>query len=226
MITIRRRLSHGFFYRLNYTYGKSIDDASASQAGGQGAPQRVQDPNNRHGERGRSNWDSGHVFTMNYSYLIPWHGPGWTNALNGWQVAGTGRASSGQPFTPRVSNVNLNQGGAFRPDRLSRGSEASPGPEKWFDLAAFPAVPAGVYRFGTSGRNILDGPGFVGINVSLVKNSRIREKTNLQFRWEVFNVLNHANFGPPNVSVYHSTGGTITTAGPGRLMQLALRLDF
>jgi hypothetical protein len=87
-------------------------------------------------------------------------------------------------------------------------------------------VPVGVFGYGDSGRNILDGPGYAGINLSLIKNTRWREWGNLQFRWEVFNILNHTNFGTPIAFVDQITGGTITSAGPPRVMQFGIRYDF
>jgi hypothetical protein len=227
MVTLRRRFSHGFFFRANYVYSKSIDDASTWDRGANGGPQKVEDPLNRHLERGRSNWDAGHSFTMDFSYAIPWHGRnGLGRVLQGWQLTGSGRARTGWPLTPRVSTLVFNSGGSWRPDRLAKGTVPNPTPEQWFDVADFPLVPIAVFRDGTSGRNIIDAPGLVAINAALLKNTRLREKANLQFRWEAFNLFNHANFSVPNMNMDQSTAGTITSAGAPRQMQLALRLEF
>lgn len=225
-IMLRRRFVNGFFYRLNYVYAKSIDDASTFAGGGNGGPRQIQDPHNLAAERGRSNFDTGHSFTMNFSYLVPWRysQAGWL--MRGWQLAGTGRAATGQPFTPVNSSVNLNLGEAIRPDRLWKGTVPNPTPERWYDLSAFPLVPDGSYRFGTSGRNILDGPGFLGINLSLYRNVHVRERGQIQFRWEAFNVFNHANFNLPSTAVATVTGGTLTTAGTARTVQFGLKYQF
>ena len=220
-VTLRRRFSSGFFYRLNYTYSKSIDESS--NYGGAAA----QDSRNLRLERGRSNWDRGHVFTLDYSYQFPWRErSGWSRLAGGWQLAGTGRAQSGSPFTPATSNVNLNTGGAIRPDRLAKGTASNLTPDAWFDISAFSVVPAGSYRLGNSGRNILDGPGFLAVNLSLIKNTKIGERGKLQFRWEVFNAFNHTNFNRPNANVNAINGGTIVGAGAARTMQLGLRYQF
>jgi len=84
----------------------------------------------------------------------------------------------------------------------------------------------GAFRFGNAGRNILDGPGFAEFNLSLFKNFYFERKGSLQFRWEVFNALNHANLNLPNINVNEPTGGTITASGTGRLMQFGLRYRF
>jgi hypothetical protein len=89
--------------------------------------------------------------------------------LGGWQLAGTGQARTGQPLMPVLSNVNLALGGALRPDRIAKGTLPNPSPERRFDLAAFLAVPNNSFRFGSSGRNILDGPGSMMVNVPLLK---------------------------------------------------------
>jgi outer membrane receptor protein involved in Fe transport len=222
-VTFRRRFVRNFFYRASYSYGKSIDDASQLQGSSSGGIGGAQNVRNLHGDRGRSDWDVGHSLNMAFSWTAPWRG----NVLvRGWQLAGSGRAYTGQPFTPQVSNVNLDQGEANRPDRIAKGTPPDPGPEMWFNLAAFPVVPAGSYRFGNAGRNILDAPGFAQINLSLYKNFSIRERHRVQFRWEVFNTLNHANFDVPSNNVNQPNAGTITQAKDPRLMQFGLRYLF
>ena len=98
--TFRRRFARGVFYRLSYTYGKSLDDASQLGVSSSTIPAGtggMQDPRNFRLERGRSDWDAGHTFTMSFSWEIP--GPRHL-LLRGWQLAGTGTARTGQPFTP------------------------------------------------------------------------------------------------------------------------------
>jgi hypothetical protein len=117
-------------------------------------------------------------------------------------------------------------GEATRPDRIGKGSLPDPSPTLWFNVKAFPLVPTGAYRFGNSGRDILDGPGSVAINLAFSRNFAVRERGNLQFRWETFNILNHANLALPVVQVYPTNAGSIQSAGAPRTMQGALRLTF
>src|SRR5437660_6535464 len=105
--------------------------------------------------------------------------------------------SRGHACTRRVQNATLNRGDANRPDRIASGTLSNPGPDAWFDLSAFPPVPRGSYRFGNAGRNILDGPGQINLNVALVRNFHIGERGRFQFRWESFNATNHTNFRLP-----------------------------
>jgi len=220
--TLRRRFNHGLFYRINYTYSKSIDDGSQVRASGAGGYTGAQNSQDIRAERGRSDWDRGHSFTGDGSWELPFRG----RVAHGWQLAGSGRAYTGAPFTPQVSNVNLNLGQANRPNRIAKGTLPNSSPTAWFNLSAFPAVPTGTYKFGDSGRNILDGPGLESINVALYRNLPIRERFTVQVRWEAFNVLNHANLNIPIVYVNQVNGGTITGAGDGRSMQFGLRLKF
>jgi hypothetical protein len=221
-VTWQRRYVHGFFFTANYTYSKSLDEASQFNGGSTGGIVGLQNIYCLRCDRGRSDWDVGHMFTPMFSWQAPYH-----NLLaRGWQIAGTSRFYSGQPFTPVVTNSNLNLGEASRPDRIGKGTLPNPSPGMWFDVADFPLVPDGSFAFGNSGRNILDGPGRIEVNLSLDRNFLIRERNRIQFRWEVFNVLNHANFGIPANAVNASNAGTILSADTGRVMQFALRHSF
>jgi hypothetical protein len=222
-VTLRRRFARNFFYRVNYSYSKAIDDGSVLQGGGAGGYAGLQDSRNRALERGRGDLDVPHLFTTSFSWVVPWKA---NRFIRGWQLAGSGIAHTGAPFTPQVTNANLNLGEASRPNRIAKGAAQNPSVNRWYDLSAFPVVPDGSFGDGTSGRNILDGPGSIAINLALSRNFTILEKSNLQFRGEVFNVLNHANFNAPVVFVNAPNAGTITTAGASRQMQLALRYSF
>jgi hypothetical protein len=222
-VTLRRRFSGNAFYRFNYTFAKAIDDGSNLQGGGAGGFGGVQDPRNFKLERGRSDTDMKHVFTMSFSFLSPWKHH---LLVRGWQLAGTGIARTGLPLTPQLSNVNLNLGEASRPNRIARGTLSNPNVNRWYDLSAFPAVPTGTYGYGNSGRGILDAPGSVAINTALYRNFTVGERGKLQFRWEVFNFLNHTNLGVPVVNVNTPNAATITTAGASRQMQVALKYSF
>src|SRR5262249_2513846 len=194
ILSIRKRFEQGLFFRFNYTYGKSIDTASGLNYAGDGGFASAQDARNLNSERGRSDFDIRHVASLNFTYELPFR----KNVLvRGWQLAGTGRFYSGQPFTPQLSNGNISQGEPTRPDRVRDGSLANASPERWFDIGAFPVVPLNAFRFGNSGRNILDGPGYAGLNLAASRRFRFGERATLQFRWEVFNATNHANLQLP-----------------------------
>ena len=94
--------------------------------------------------------------------------------------------------------------------------------------SAFVDLPAGALRFGSAGRNILQGPGLQLHDFSVTKNTRFRERYNLQFRAEFFNIFNHTNFNQPNrtTNVAAPAFGSINSAQRPREMQFALKLEF
>jgi hypothetical protein len=102
----------------------------------------------------------------------------------------------------------------------------NPTVDRWFDTSCFPQVPLTAFRFGNSRRNILDGPKLMTVNLLLSRNFRVTEKGKLQFRWEVFNVLNHPNFLLPNDNVDEAGVATITSAKDPRVMQLGAKYSF
>ena len=96
---------------------------------------------------------------------------------------------------------------------------------RWFDVSAFALAPSFVN--GNAGRNILIGPGLENLDFALFKNFAIRERFALQFRWELFNSLNHANFGFPSATInVPATAGQIFSAASGRQMQFGLKFTF
>jgi hypothetical protein len=223
ILTVRKRFEHGLFFRANYTFGKSLDPQSGLNYAGDGGFQGAQDSRNLNSERGRSDFDIRHVFSMNFAWQVPLR----QNVLvRGWQLAGSGTAYSGQPFTPQVSGASNDLAQATRPDRIGNGAVANPSPNMWFNLATFPIVPDTAYRFGTSGRNILDGPGQMSINLALSRFFPVGERGRFQLRWETFNTTNHTNFQLPADAVDKSNAGTITKANDARVMQIGVRYQF
>jgi hypothetical protein len=222
-VTLRRRFSRQFFVRGTYTYAKSIDETS--NTGGAIAYNFAiaQDSRNLKLERGRSDFDIGHAFAGSFIWA-PRFGRHWLG--RDWQLAGTSTIYTGSPFTPRVANYSYVNGEASRPDRIGKGAVASPSPDHWFERASFVPVPLGAYRFGNSGRNILDGPGAVIINTSLSRRFRLAERRALQFRLEAFNLPNHPNFYLPENNVDLATAGAITRAKNNRNLQAGLRMEF
>jgi hypothetical protein len=104
-------------------------------------------------------------------------------------------------------------------------------PDLYYDPCAFSNPVPGVY--GTLGRHTLIGPSLVSFNFSLVKNTAITERLNLQYRAEFFNILNHANFNNPSSGVFDARGNRAPTAGlitttvtSARQIQFALKLVF
>jgi hypothetical protein len=222
-LTVRRRFSKSLFVRGSYTYAKSLDESSNTGGTIQYNFSTAQDSRNLSLERGRSDFDIGHTFAGSFIWT-PQFTRHWLT--KDWQLSGTSTIYTGPPFTPRVANVSYANGEATRPDRIASGKIDNPGPDRWYDVKAFPVVPTGSYRFGNSGRNILDGPGAIIINLGLSRRFRFAESKSLQYRLETFNLPNHPNFSLPENNVNVLAAGTINRAKNNRNMQMGLRLEF
>lgn len=221
--TLRRRLSRQVFFRGTYVFAKSIDESSNTGGVIAGGFPTAQDSRNLWEERGRSDFDVGHAFAASFIWQPNVSRRVW---LRNWQLSGTTTAYTGPPFTPKVANYDVTTGGAARPDRIAKGTLANPSPDQWFDRRAFPPVPVGAFHFGTSGRNILDGPGTFSLNAGLSRRFRMGEMRAVQFRWETFNLTNRTSFNLPQTDVDVLNGATISAAKNPRQMQLGLRVEF
>ena len=247
--SLKKRFSHGISFLASYTFSKTIDDASSFNMTGSaskpvaGENDLAQDPFNLAAERGRSLFDSRHRLVLSYQWSLPfWRQPrGWyQQALGNWQVNGIATLMSGTPFTVFDSNDVSVQGGApeisgFSPNRpnLVAGQNPNAGPQTpgaWLNASAFqrliqdPNSP--VQQFGTAGRNIAQGPGYGDWDFSALKNIRVAESKEFQFRAEFFNILNHTNFRLPDSDISSPTFNQILAARSPRLIQLALKFNF
>ena len=230
----------GLSFLSSYTWSKSLDDASNFFSSA-GDPNFPQDSLNVRAERGRSNFDVRQRLSFSYSYDLPVgnghvflgnHGR-LSSFLAGWQTYGILTFQTGRPFTvallPEIDNSNtgrsiLGFGANDRPNLAGDPQLDQRTPEQWFNTAAFAFPPRG--SFGNSGRNILDGPGYQNINVSLLKNAVLKEGLNLQFRVEVFNLFNRPNFDLPDIFLGSPTFGRILSAQSPRHLQFGLKLLF
>ncbi len=225
-----QRVSRGFSLLGSYALAKSIDDASNffSTAADPNFPM---DSNNWRLERARSSFDVRHRLSLAYVYDLPFgRGNRW---LGGWQTNGIWTFQTGRPFgvallsdldRSNTGRTSFGFGANDRPNRLANGTLSNPSPERWFDTSAFVLQPFGT--FGSSGRNILNGPGLASLDVSVIKNTPLSDRVNLQFRAEAFNVANRANFDLPDAVFGSGTYGRILSAQPPRHLQLGIKLFF
>jgi outer membrane receptor protein involved in Fe transport len=222
-VTIRRRFSKQLFVRATYTYAKSLDESSGTGGTLQYNFPIAQDSRNLRLERGRSDFDIGHQGAVSFMWTPK---IGHSVLVRDWQLSGTATLYTGSPFSPKMGTFDYTNGGASRPDRIAKGTLENPTVDQWFDRTVFPSVPLGSFRFGTSGRNILDGPGTVAINTAVSRRIRFAETRALQLRAEMFNLPNHPNFNLPENRVDIISGGTISRAKNMRSVQLGARLEF
>jgi hypothetical protein len=219
-VTVRRRFEHGLFFRVNYTYAKSLDGQSGANAAGTNGYFGNQNILNPTAEYGRSDFDIRQNFTATSVYRVSSK----FYVLRDWQASGNILAYSGQPFTLKVSGTQ-DLGVATRPNQLCNGTLSNRTNAEWFDPACY-AVPAS--GFGSAGRNILSAPGSVVLNLAVGRVFTIRELGSFEFRLEGFNALNHPNFGSPSATIGSTTtaGVISSTSGNQRLVQISGRYSF
>jgi len=238
----RKRFGHGLSFLASYTYSKSIDYVSSFNMTGSaalpvaGENDLAQDPFNLAAERGRSMFDSRHRFVFSYTWSLPFWQQGHTwyqYALGNWQVGGIVTAMSGTPFTVFDSNDYSFQGGApeitgfqaNRPNLVGNPNSGPKTPAEWFNTAAFAKVTE-PGTLGTAGRNIVQGPGYANWDFSALKNFKVTEGKQFQFRAEFFNILNHTNLRLPDSDISSPNFGMIQSAQSPRLIQLALKFLY
>jgi hypothetical protein len=228
---------------LGYTFSKALDLAS-------GYGEQV-NPVNPKLSRGLSAFDSTHNFVFSYDYRLPFDSLGGPKMLtNGWEISGITRFSTGVPITiveqDDQSLLGTNFGGPIplnvdTPNlvapvhTLDPRKSACPGPCLFFDPSSFQGSALGLE--GNANRRFFHGPGVNNWNFAVIKNTQLKERFVLQFRAELFNIWNHAQFIAPGAiglsnfnptSHLSTTGsfGSITTAAPPRIAQLSLKLNF
>jgi hypothetical protein len=239
---LEKRMSHGLTFLLAYTYSKSIDGASVFfGSGANGTTIFPQDNYNLRAERGRSDFDTRHRFVASYVYQVPSLRrvisslP--TPIANGWEFAGILTLQSGQPFSILTGSNQSSTGlGNDRPDVTCNPNTGPHTVQQWFNTTCFTLNAP--LTFGISGRNILQGPDFKNYDFSLIKNTKIWEQVNLQFRAEFFNILNHPNFALPNNVLNAPNFGQLFQtpdvaqnnvglgSGGPRLIQFGFKLNF
>jgi hypothetical protein len=226
---LEKRYSDGLFFLGNYQVAKSTDNGS-----GEIEANDTAFATNLNADEGPARYDQRHRAAISGGYELPF-GPGkrWLSsggagayAFGGWQVQGVIRLASGFPYS--VTSTNVCQCGSFIPQRVNfvagregdAGNIDNPTPDHWFDPTAYAVTAAGTQ--GTAGRNTVRGPGTQRVDTSFSKRFPVN-KARLEFRFEIFNLLNHANFGTPDFNISNGTVGTITSADDGRTTQFGLR---
>jgi outer membrane receptor protein involved in Fe transport len=230
-LKVTQRFRNGLLLLGSYTYGKSLDygGSAASGAGASGNPQTVTNLEAGHGPSG---FDVRHRAVISWVYELPW-GPGhrWLGeggvlgaVVGGWQLAGIATVTSGRPFTVTMQN-GVNNGAPSWPNRIGSGKLDNPTVDLWYNPRDFVAPPANTY--GNTGRGILYGPGHVNFDTSLSKRFSVVGSSNVEFRWDAFNLFNHPGFGFPQQNFDNVNAGRITTTiVDNRSMQFSLKFNF
>jgi hypothetical protein len=243
--SISRRFAAGVGFNASYWYSRTFDDLSSMNLSGAAAKplagenDLAQNPFDLEAEYGPSLFDARHRFVASASWMpsLPAGAPAVVRALaGGWQLNAIATHNSGTPFTVSDSaNVALQANSppisGFPASRPNVVGDPNAGPHtvnEWLSRSAFQrlSVLTQAGQFGNAGRNIARGPSYTNVDVSLVRDFQLPANTRLQFRAEVFNVANHANFGLPVADLNSANFGRIFSAAPPRLMQFGLKLIF
>ena len=250
-VDVSRRFSHGLSFRGVYTFSKTLDDGdSMNQTTAGNAPGLVSNPYNLRADKGLATFNATNLGVLNAVYSLPFgHGEkyasdleGWKGQLaSGWSLTSIVTLQSGFPLTPQLSYNPSNNGDTRNPVRPFlnpdfKGPVVLGKPNQWFNPAAFIAPPSNSGFYGNAGRSSVPGPGLATWDFSVLKNTTIHERLQLQFRLEIFNLLNRANFNTPNLIVFtpptatnasglSGTAGAITgTSTTARQIQFGLKL--
>ena len=250
-VTFNKRMSRGLQYGAVYTWSKNLTDASTDRSD---VPQDVLRLDL---ERAPSQFDRTHIFTAHMVYELPFfrNSSGLKRTLlGGVQVTGVYTAQSGTPLTitqtitaatPASSPFSfadpLGTGSTLRPNLIA-DPHGTGSLTQWFNTAAF--APA-FTNFGSAGRGLVRGPGIDNWDMAVFKNFRFSESKNLQLRFEVFNLLNHAQYLNPGTAATftadpaapagsfptryiqtNTTFGVITGTRDPRNIQLGIKFNF
>lgn len=246
---LEHRFSHGLYLLNSFTWSKALGDSEQQLEQGPGVT--LANPQNIHNlkaEYGPSTFDVEFINVSSVVYDLPFGharrflgnmNPVLEAVLGGWQLTGINTANTGLPINVWYSPSTVNDVTGLATNAEYRGTailrpNASCTPVSqstaqslltYFAGCTF-TIPSPNNPFGNLSRNAFRAPNFEQWDLGAYKNFSVREKVNLQFRSEFFNVLNHTNFGFPVQQSNSTAFGTITTTFPPRQIQFALKLLF
>jgi Carboxypeptidase regulatory-like domain len=244
-VDVNRRFSHDLSLRGVYTFSKALNDGDSLNATtSANAPALASNPHDLHADWGPATFNATNVAAINAIYELPFgRGKPFAHDLSGlangfvggWSANSIVTLQSGFPITPQLSYNPSNNGDTRNPVRPFAnpnftGRVITGKPSQWFNPAAFLAPPANSGFYGNLGRDSLSGPGLATWDFSALKSTAVSERLTVQFRAELFNLLNRANFNTPNLIVFTPSGlsgtaGAITsTSTTSRQVQFALKL--
>ena len=254
-VDVRRQYAHGLQLRGVYTWSKNLDDGSAwNTSVSANTPAFVSFTGNPKVDYGLAATNISHAAAINGTWDLPFGtghavqgnaSPVVEQVAGGWSLSSIVTLQTGFPFSPQLGYNPTGDGDSRNPARPQlnpkfAGQLYPKTAGEWFNPNAFEAPYEGT--FGNASRDSLTGPGLKDVDLSLVKNTTLRERLHAQFRVEYFNILNHTNFTTPNAVVFSTgptpsaqttapvlspTAGVMTaTATTSRQLQFALKFLF
>ncbi len=252
-VDLNHRFTNGLLLRGVYTWSKALDDGDSLNAtAANNAVALLSNPYNPRADWGLATYDVRNDASVNVVYELPiGHGKPFLNSMDGisngivsgWTVNSIVTLQGGFPFTPQLSYNPANNGDTRNPVRpflnpAFSGPVVLGTPSQWFNPNAFIAPPSNSGFYGNVGRDSYIGPGLATWDFSVFKDTRVNERMSVEFRAEIFNLLNRANFNTPNLITYvlqappnttvpeqSPTAGSITsTSTSSRQVQFGLKL--
>jgi hypothetical protein len=226
LVDLKRHFAQGLSFQTNYTFAKALSNVSYKRS-----------DYDRRADYGPDALGRRHRFVWASVYELPWgpekrflrSGP-LANILGGWSLANIVNFQSGARLnmTSVVNTCNCFTSGTQGVNLIGNPKKDNgnfdPGRDTWFNTGAF-AFPAS-FTFGNAGSGIVEAPSVANIDATLTKRLRIHEDVSLDIRGEFFNFPNHANFNAPSTVFGSPAFGRVSSAQPGRAVQLGLKLFF
>ncbi len=232
---LQQRSTKGLTYIISYTRSKSMDRGCSGSFGAEGC--EVEFPYNTNLDRSVSGFDLPNIFSGSFVYEIPvgkgksfsTHNGALDYIIGNWQVGGILSLHSGTPFDVQASNSDAeNTGNVSERANLVLPNGVylnSTDPRYYLNPAAF-GEPA-IGTFGNLGRNSLRTDSYRNFDMSLTRQFPIKEKINLEFRADAFNLCNFVVQGQPDSNIGDTNFGLVTGAGNSpRVIQFSLKLLF
>jgi Carboxypeptidase regulatory-like domain len=235
---LTKRYAYGLSFLASYVYSHSLDDTGT-----------LTNQYNFKTGYGSSSFDVRNRIVISAVWELPFgQGRQWvregvaSKVIGGWQLSPLIQWQTGIPLTSTLSGNYTNSGGSTdRPNLICNPNNGAPHTvQEWFNTSCFQVplangVAGATYAFGNEGRSVILGPGLVNVDISIVRDFRIREGMKLQFRGEFFDVLNHPNWGVPNVvadggpsfgTITSTIAANVESGGSNRTTQVALKFVF
>ena len=221
LLSAQRRLKNGFSALANYTLSSCKSDPATTEITGP----TIVDPTNPDLDYGYCDSDRRHVINVSVVARMPSFDTPMMQALLGdWQIAPLVRWQSGSRFTVTTGVDNALSGmGGQRAVQVLENVYGSRTVENYLNRDAFASPEPGTYS--TLKPNAFVGPSQLLNDLAVTRTFKLLDRS-LQFRWEVFNVMNHARFNNPTAALNSTNFGRILTAGAPRIMQFAFKFDF
>lgn len=205
----------------NHTWSHCLGESQVGSGGGGSAMIF----NDRQAEYGNCPTGRQHMLNLSTIMKTPTFSSVWTQRILGnWPASAIVTAMTGTYSTVSLGVNNALREGSDKPNLVGDPILSNPTINRWFDIDAFEGPPVG--QFGNAGNGIIVGPGAWNIDLSLSRSFLFKESQKIDFRAEIFNLMNHARFNNPTTTMSSGQFGQINSAGDPRIMQFALKYTF